>query len=80
MILDKIIKLTNGFLFRCCKGDYYYGGEAYKDYFFKSLVVGIFTMTLLAPIAVVVLVPVMLFQIYKIIYSFSIRFLFCCCT
>lgn len=44
-----------------------------------SLLVGMFVLPFAVLVAAVVSVPVYIWQIYKILYSFSMRYIFCCC-
>lgn len=43
-----------------------------------SMLVGLIIMLFMVPIGLVVSIPVVFYQAYKIVYAFAIRFLCCC--
>ena len=77
VMLERIMRYT-WICFRPClklQSEDHHDGNG----FLMALLIGLIVMPIMILITIVVCIPVMTWQVISILYSFSCRYIFCCC-
>lgn len=77
VVMERLLKSGLWMCFGCCifRDD----DRREEKYFMSSLLIGLIFMPIMLVIGIVASVPVVVWNALKVLYSFSCRYIFCCC-